>query len=90
MLTKNEAVRFEELHTLVKTEEDLLKRAVDNSKEIAHMAMVANKNSQLSFNSPSNAQFNGNRGGRGQNQNFNNRGKGNGRFQNYNNRGRFH
>jgi hypothetical protein len=55
MLTKNEAVRFEELHTLMKTEEDLLKSAVDNSKEIAHMAMVASKNSQPSFNSPSNA-----------------------------------
>uniref|UniRef100_A0A2N9IJB8 GAG-pre-integrase domain-containing protein n=1 Tax=Fagus sylvatica TaxID=28930 RepID=A0A2N9IJB8_FAGSY len=39
MLTKNEAVRFEELHTLMKTEEDLLKSAMDNSKEIAHMAM---------------------------------------------------
>jgi hypothetical protein len=32
MLTKNEAVRFEELHTLMKTEEDLLKSAMDNSK----------------------------------------------------------
>jgi hypothetical protein len=53
MLTKNEAVQFEELHTLMKTEEDLLKSAVDNSKEIAHMAMVANKNSQPSFNTPS-------------------------------------
>ena len=46
MLTKNEAVKFEELHTLMKTEEDLLKNASDNSKEIAHMAMVANKNPQ--------------------------------------------
>ena len=82
MLTKNEAVRFEELHTLMKIEEDLLKSAMDNSKEIAHMAMVANKNSQSSFNTPLNAQFNGNRG-RGRNQNFNNRGRGNGRFQNY-------
>jgi hypothetical protein len=45
MLTKNEAVKFEELHTLMKTEEDLLKSAVDNSKEITHMAMVASKNS---------------------------------------------
>uniref|UniRef100_A0A2N9J9G3 Uncharacterized protein n=1 Tax=Fagus sylvatica TaxID=28930 RepID=A0A2N9J9G3_FAGSY len=53
MLTKNEAVKFEELHTLMKTEEDLLKSAVDNSKEIAHMAMAASKN----FTSPSNAQF---------------------------------
>uniref|UniRef100_A0A2N9EKF8 Reverse transcriptase Ty1/copia-type domain-containing protein n=1 Tax=Fagus sylvatica TaxID=28930 RepID=A0A2N9EKF8_FAGSY len=49
----NEAVKFEELHTLMKTEEDLLKSAVDNSKEIAHMAMAASKN----FTSPSNAQF---------------------------------
>jgi transposase InsO family protein len=81
MLTKNEAVRFEELHTLMKTEEDLLKSAMDNSKEIAHMAMVANKNSQPSF-SP----FNGNRG-RGRNQNSSNRGRGNGRFQSYNTRG---
>ena len=55
MLTKNEAVQFEELHTLMKTEEDLLKSAVDNSKEIAHMAMVANKHSQPSFNSSSQA-----------------------------------
>ena len=46
MLTKNEAVKFEELHILMKTEEDLLKNASDNSKEIAHMAMVANKNPQ--------------------------------------------
>uniref|UniRef100_A0A2N9EVS1 Retrotransposon Copia-like N-terminal domain-containing protein n=1 Tax=Fagus sylvatica TaxID=28930 RepID=A0A2N9EVS1_FAGSY len=59
MLTKNEVVRFEELHTLMKTEEDLLKSAMDNSKEIAHMAMVANKNSLPNFNNPSNAQFNG-------------------------------
>jgi hypothetical protein len=34
MLTKNEAVKFEELHTLMKTEEDLLKNATDNSKEL--------------------------------------------------------
>ena len=34
MLTKNEVVRFEELHTLMKTKEDLLKSAMDNSKEI--------------------------------------------------------
>uniref|UniRef100_A0A2N9G688 Retrotransposon Copia-like N-terminal domain-containing protein n=1 Tax=Fagus sylvatica TaxID=28930 RepID=A0A2N9G688_FAGSY len=40
MLTKNEAVKFEELHTLMKTEEDLLRSATDNSKEIAHMAMA--------------------------------------------------
>ena len=46
MLTKNEAIKFEELHTLMKTEEDLLRSATDNSKEIAHMAMVANKSSQ--------------------------------------------
>jgi hypothetical protein len=62
MLTKNEAVRFEELHTLMKTEEDLLKSAMDNSREIAHVAMVANKNSQPSFHTPSTAPFNGNRG----------------------------
>uniref|UniRef100_A0A2N9JAW9 Retrovirus-related Pol polyprotein from transposon TNT 1-94-like beta-barrel domain-containing protein n=1 Tax=Fagus sylvatica TaxID=28930 RepID=A0A2N9JAW9_FAGSY len=89
MLTKNEAVHFEELHTLMKTEEDLLKSAVDNSKEIAHMAMVANKHSQPSFNSSSQAQFHGNRG-RGRNQQFNNRGRGNGRFNaqgNFNTRG---
>jgi hypothetical protein len=41
MLTKNEAVKFEELHTLMQTEEGLLKSSMDNSKEIAHMAMVA-------------------------------------------------
>uniref|UniRef100_A0A2N9GA69 Uncharacterized protein n=1 Tax=Fagus sylvatica TaxID=28930 RepID=A0A2N9GA69_FAGSY len=34
MLTKNEPVRFEELHTLMKTEEDLLKSAADNSKNL--------------------------------------------------------
>uniref|UniRef100_A0A2N9HAK4 Reverse transcriptase Ty1/copia-type domain-containing protein n=1 Tax=Fagus sylvatica TaxID=28930 RepID=A0A2N9HAK4_FAGSY len=92
MLTKNEAVTFEELHTLMKTEEDLLKSAVDNSKDIAHMAMVANtsKNSQPNFNSPSNAQFNGHNGGRGRNQNFGHRGRGNGRFQSYNGRGGSH
>jgi hypothetical protein len=86
MLTKNEAVKFEELHTLMKTEEDLLKSAMDNSKEIAHMAMAASKN----FNSPSNAQFNGHHGGRGRNQNFSHRGRGNGghgRSQHYNGRG---
>ena len=83
MLTKNEAVRFEELHTLIKIEEDLLKSAMDNSKEIAQMAMVANKNSQPTFNNLLNAQFNDNRG-RGKNQN---RGRvgGGGKFQNYNN-----
>ena len=83
MLTKNEAVKFEELHTLMKTEEDLLKSAVDNSKEIAHMAMATSKN----FNSPSNAQFSGHHGGRGHNQSFSNRGRGNGghgRSQHYN------
>ena len=32
ILTKNEAIRFEELHTLMKTEEDLLKSAMGNSK----------------------------------------------------------
>uniref|UniRef100_A0A2N9I1T4 Uncharacterized protein n=1 Tax=Fagus sylvatica TaxID=28930 RepID=A0A2N9I1T4_FAGSY len=85
MLTKNEVVRFEELHTLMKTEEDLLKSAMDNSKEIAHMAMVANKNSLPNFNNPSNAQFNGNRG-QGRNQI---RGRGSEIFQNYNNRGVF-
>uniref|UniRef100_A0A2N9GHA3 Retrovirus-related Pol polyprotein from transposon TNT 1-94-like beta-barrel domain-containing protein n=1 Tax=Fagus sylvatica TaxID=28930 RepID=A0A2N9GHA3_FAGSY len=92
MLTKNEAITFEELHTLMKTEEDLLKSAVDNSKDIAHMAMVAStsKNSQPSFNSPSNAQFNGHNGGRGRNQNFSHRGRGNGRFQSYNGRGGSH
>jgi hypothetical protein len=74
MLTKNEAVKFKELHTLMKTEEDLLKSAVDNSNEIAHMAMAASKN----FTSPSNAQFNGHHGGRGRNQNFSHRGRGNG------------
>jgi hypothetical protein len=85
MLTKNEVVRFEELHTLMKTEEDLLKSAMDNSKEIAHMAMVANKNSLPNFNNPSNAQFNGNRG-QGRNQIH---GRGGEIFQNYNNCGVF-
>uniref|UniRef100_A0A2N9IIV5 GAG-pre-integrase domain-containing protein n=1 Tax=Fagus sylvatica TaxID=28930 RepID=A0A2N9IIV5_FAGSY len=83
MLTKNEAVRFEELHTLMKTEEDLLKNASDNSKEIAHMAMVASKNSQPTYNNLSTAQFSGNRG-RGRNQNRG-RGGNSGRFHNYNN-----
>uniref|UniRef100_A0A2N9J0P4 Cysteine-rich receptor-like protein kinase 10 n=1 Tax=Fagus sylvatica TaxID=28930 RepID=A0A2N9J0P4_FAGSY len=86
MLTKNEAVKFEELHTLMKTEEDLLKSAVDNSKEIAHMAMAASKN----FTSPSNAQFSVHHGGRGRNQTFSHRGRGNGghgRSQYYNGRG---
>ena len=85
MLTKNEAVQFEELHTLMKTEEDLLKSAMHNSKEIAHIAMVANKNSLPNFNNPSNAQFNGNRG-QGRNQIC---GRGGEIFQNYNNRGVF-
>jgi hypothetical protein len=83
MLTKNEAVKFEELHTLMKTEEDLLRSATDNSKEIAHMAMVANKSSQPTYNNSSTAQFSGNRG-RGRNQNRGRGGNG-GRFQNYNN-----
>jgi hypothetical protein len=59
MLTKNEPVCFEELHTLMKTEEDLLKSAVENSKEISHMAMAANKDSSTNFN-PSSVQFNAN------------------------------
>uniref|UniRef100_A0A2N9FTL3 Retrotransposon Copia-like N-terminal domain-containing protein n=1 Tax=Fagus sylvatica TaxID=28930 RepID=A0A2N9FTL3_FAGSY len=79
MLTKNEAVKFEELHTLMKTEEDLLRSATDNSKEIAHMAMVANKSSQPTYNTSSNAQFGGHRG-RGRNQNRGRGGYG-GRFQ---------
>ena len=83
MLTKNEAVKFEELHTLMKTEEDLLKSATDNSKEIAHMAMVANKSSQSTYNNSSTAQFSGNQG-RDRNQNRGRGGNG-GRFQNYNN-----
>ena len=33
MLTKNEPVRFEELDTLMKTEQDLLKSIVENSKK---------------------------------------------------------
>jgi hypothetical protein len=82
MLTKNEAVKFEELHTLMKTEEDLLRSATDNSKEIAHMAMVANKSSQPTYNTSSNAQFGGHRG-RGRNQNRGRGGYG-GRFQTYN------
>ena len=41
MLTKNEPVLFEELHTLMKTEEDLLKSSMDNTKEISLMAMAA-------------------------------------------------
>jgi hypothetical protein len=40
MLTKNEAVTFEELHTLMKTEEDLLKSAVDNSNGIFMLALL--------------------------------------------------
>uniref|UniRef100_A0A2N9GDF2 Retrotransposon Copia-like N-terminal domain-containing protein n=1 Tax=Fagus sylvatica TaxID=28930 RepID=A0A2N9GDF2_FAGSY len=66
MLTKNESVRFEELHTLMKTEEDLLKSAADNSKELTHMAMVANKSSPSNSNNssiaPFNTQFNAHRG----------------------------
>ena len=53
MLTKNEPVRFEELHTLMKTEEDLLKSVADNSKELTHMAMAANKSSPSNFNNSS-------------------------------------
>jgi hypothetical protein len=59
MLTKNEAVKFEELHTLMKTEEDLLRSATENSKELAHMAMVANKTSQPMYNNSSTTQFGG-------------------------------
>jgi hypothetical protein len=72
MLTKNEPVLFEELHILMKIEEDLLKSSMDNTKEIPHMAMAATAGSQSSWN--------GNQG-RG-----NNRGRGNrgGRFQSYN------
>ena len=66
MLTKNEPIHFEELHTLMKTE-DLLKSAVENSKEISHMAMAANKGSSNNFNLSSvqfnaNSQLNANRG----------------------------
>uniref|UniRef100_A0A2N9HRC0 Retrotransposon Copia-like N-terminal domain-containing protein n=1 Tax=Fagus sylvatica TaxID=28930 RepID=A0A2N9HRC0_FAGSY len=72
MLTKNESVRFEELHTLMKTEEDLLKSASNNSKELTHMAMAANKSSPSNFNSstaPFNNHFNSHRGrGGGRNQ----------------------
>jgi hypothetical protein len=83
MLTKNEAIKFEELDTLMKTEEDLLRNATENSKEIAHMAMVANKTSQPMYNNSSTTQFGGHRG-RGRNHN---RGRGGNRgiFQNYNN-----
>ena len=49
MLTKNEPVLFEELHILMKTEEDLLKSSMDNTKEISHMAMAATANSQSSW-----------------------------------------
>ncbi len=80
MLTKNESVRFEELHNLMKTEEDLLKSAMDNSKEISLMAMAAHKVPSSNFNNSSPTQFNGNRG-RGRSQN---RGRGGGRFQSYN------
>ena len=72
MLTKNEPVLFEELHILMKTEEDLLKSSMDNTKEISHMAMAATANSQSSWV--------GNRG-RGTNRGRGNRG---GRFQSYN------
>ena len=89
ILTKNESVRFEELHSLMKTEEDLLKSVVDDSKELTHMAMAANKSSPSNFNNSStaqfNTQFNANRGrGGGHNQH---RGRGGGRFQDYNNGG---
>uniref|UniRef100_A0A2N9H2J2 non-specific serine/threonine protein kinase n=1 Tax=Fagus sylvatica TaxID=28930 RepID=A0A2N9H2J2_FAGSY len=83
MLTKNEAVKYEELHTLLKTEEDLLRSATENSKEIAHMAMVANKTSQPMYNNSSTTQFGGHRG-RGRNHNRG-RGGNRGQFQNYNN-----
>uniref|UniRef100_A0A2N9EHZ0 Reverse transcriptase Ty1/copia-type domain-containing protein n=1 Tax=Fagus sylvatica TaxID=28930 RepID=A0A2N9EHZ0_FAGSY len=83
MLTKNEAVKFEELHTLMKTKEDLLRSATENSKEIAHMAMVANKTSQPMYNNSSTTQFGGHRG-RGRNHNRG-RGSNGGRFQTYNN-----
>uniref|UniRef100_A0A2N9GMR9 Retrotransposon Copia-like N-terminal domain-containing protein n=1 Tax=Fagus sylvatica TaxID=28930 RepID=A0A2N9GMR9_FAGSY len=68
MLTKNEAVRFEELHTLMKTEEDLLKSAMDNSKEIAHMAMSFNNRGR----------------GNGRFQNYHTRGGSQGNFNNGN------
>jgi hypothetical protein len=92
MLTKNEPVRFEKLYTLMKTEEDLLKSAANNSKELTHMAMAANKSSPSNFNNSSTAQFNtkfnahrGRGGGRNQH-----RGRDGGRFQNYNSgRGNF-
>ena len=92
MLTKNEPERFEELHTLMKTEEDLLKSAANNSKELTHKAMAANKSSPSNFNNSSTAQFNtkfnahrGRGGGRNQH-----RGRDGGRFQNYNSgRGNF-
>ena len=58
MLTKNELVSFEELHTLMKTEEDLLKSAADNSKELTHMAMAANKSSPSTSNNSSTTPFN--------------------------------
>uniref|UniRef100_A0A2N9ID50 non-specific serine/threonine protein kinase n=1 Tax=Fagus sylvatica TaxID=28930 RepID=A0A2N9ID50_FAGSY len=49
MLTKNEPVLFKELHILIKTEEDLLKSSMDNTKEISHMAMAATASSQSSW-----------------------------------------
>ena len=49
MLTKNEPVLFEELHILMKTQEDLLKSSMDNTKEISHMAMAATAGSQSSW-----------------------------------------
>uniref|UniRef100_A0A2N9FP95 Retrovirus-related Pol polyprotein from transposon TNT 1-94-like beta-barrel domain-containing protein n=1 Tax=Fagus sylvatica TaxID=28930 RepID=A0A2N9FP95_FAGSY len=58
MLTENELVSFEELHTLMKTEEDLLKSAADNSKELTHMAIAANKSSSSTSNNSSTAPFN--------------------------------
>ena len=77
-------IRFEELRTLINIEEDLLKSAKENSKEISHMAMATNKSSPSNFNSSS-VQFNANKGRGGCNQN---RGLG-GRFQNFNNGGNF-
>uniref|UniRef100_A0A2N9FJC4 laccase n=1 Tax=Fagus sylvatica TaxID=28930 RepID=A0A2N9FJC4_FAGSY len=65
-LTKNEPVLFEELHILMKTEEDLLKSSMDNTKEISHMAMAATASSQSSWVGN---RGRGNRGGRFQSYN---------------------
>jgi hypothetical protein len=87
MLTENELVSFEELHTLMKTEEDLLKSAADNSKELTHMAIAANKSSSSTSNNSSTAPFNtqfhahrgrgGGRNNRGGGRSFYNGGRGN-------------